>query len=215
MAANNQIEVTLSGQFLTIKNSTAPNTVEETYLLSSIIGVNKRYTNYTALNAYQPGRHEYNEAFVVEFDFQEAPTDLVQIKFDIQNVTNQAGWTANTAGLNQAITDIKAAITTAASSGASTPTTTITSGRKVVTTAGTSVKLIAVVTAIKEVVVTAETDNTSTIVVGGSTVVAAIATRQGTPLEAGDSITINIDDLSKVYIDSLVNGEGVTFTYFN
>jgi len=33
------------------------------------------------------------------------------------------------------------------------------------------------------------------------------------PLNAGDSIVIPIDNLSDVYIDSTVSGEGVTFTY--
>lgn len=91
---------------------------------------------------------------------------------------------------------------------------TIGDGRKVVTTAGTRVAL-AASTAIKTVVITAETDNTDKIVVGGSTVVAALATRQGTPLDPGDSLILNLDDLADVYIDSMVSGEGVTFTYLN
>jgi hypothetical protein len=51
-------------------------------------------------------------------------------------------------------------------------------------------------------------------VVGGSTCIALLATRQGTPLEAGDSYSIDIDDLADVFIDATVSGEGVTFTYF-
>lgn len=91
--------------------------------------------------------------------------------------------------------------------------TSIADGRKVVTTAGTRVTL-ASSTACKQVAITAETDNTGLIVVGGSTVVAALATRQGTPLSAGDSIVMDIDNLADVYLDSTVNGDGVTFTYF-
>jgi hypothetical protein len=34
-------------------------------------------------------------------------------------------------------------------------------------------------------------------------------------LLAGDEFSVSIDDLSKVYIDSAVNGEGVTFGYLN
>ena len=214
MAANNQIEVTLSGDFLVIKNATVANAVEESYLLKSIINVNKRYTDYTALNAYQPGRHEYDEAFVVEFDFQEAPTDLISIRFDIQNVTNQAGWTSDLAGLAQAVTDIKAAITTATSTAAAPPSV-VGNGRVVVATAGTAVPLVGVSTPATQVVVTAETDNTDTVVIGGSSVIAAIGTREGVPLLGGDSITIDIDDLNKIYVDSVVSGEGVTFIYFN
>ena len=92
--------------------------------------------------------------------------------------------------------------------------TSIGDGRKVVAAAGTRLAL-ATSTACKGVIINAETDNTGLIVVGGATVVAALATRQGTPLQAGDSIVLEIDDLADVYIDSTVTGDGVTFTYFN
>lgn len=88
----------------------------------------------------------------------------------------------------------------------------IANNRKVVTTAGTAVAL-AATTACKRVTITAETDNTGVIVVGGSGVVAALATRQGVPLNAGDTYELDITDLASVYIDSTVNGDGVTFTY--
>ena len=91
-------------------------------------------------------------------------------------------------------------------------TTGIGDGRKVTVSAGTSVAL-ASSTAAKWVTVTAETDNSGVVVVGGSTVVAALATRRGIPLMAGDSCTLPIDDLADVYIDSTVSGDGVTFTY--
>lgn len=87
-------------------------------------------------------------------------------------------------------------------------------GTKTVTTAATRVKLIEAVTTCKKVVITAKDDNAGTIVVGGETVVAlAGVTRQGTPLLASESVIIEIDDVSKVYIDSTTNGEGVTYTY--
>lgn len=85
-------------------------------------------------------------------------------------------------------------------------------GRKVVAAAGTRVAL-AASTAMKEVTITAETDNTDLIVVGGATVVASLSTRQGTPLYPGDSATIEGDDLADIYLDSIVSGEGVTYTY--
>ncbi len=84
--------------------------------------------------------------------------------------------------------------------------------RKVVTTAGTAVALASTTTA-KYVIIVAETDNTGIIVVGGSTVVAAQSTRRGVPLAAGEIVAFAIDDLADVYIDSTVNGDGVTFTY--
>lgn len=92
--------------------------------------------------------------------------------------------------------------------------TTVGDGRKTVTTAGTAVAL-STTTTIKEVTCTAETDNTDIVVVGGSTVVASLATRRGNPLYPGDSITLAADNLNEVYVDSLVNGEGVTFSYLS
>lgn len=90
---------------------------------------------------------------------------------------------------------------------------TIVDGQKVVTTAATAVAL-GISTAIKRIYVQAETDNTGIIVIGSSTVVASLSTRRGIALNAGDSIVIEIDDLADLYIDSSVNGDGVTFTYF-
>jgi len=85
-------------------------------------------------------------------------------------------------------------------------------GVKVVTTAGTDVVL-ATSTAAKVVVIKAQTDNTSAIAVGAAGVDATIATGSGIILYAGDSITLEINNLADVYIDSLVNGEGVRYTY--
>jgi hypothetical protein len=93
--------------------------------------------------------------------------------------------------------------------------TTIADGRKVVASAGTREALVGSSTACKRVDIMAETDNTDYVVVGGSTVVAAVATRQGIPLAAGQTYTFHIDDLQDIYLDALVSGEGVTFTYFN
>ena len=87
-------------------------------------------------------------------------------------------------------------------------------GRKVVTTAGTRVAL-AASTVCKHVTVVAETNNTDIVVVGGVTVVAALATRQGVPLYPGDTYDFDIDNLADAYIDALVSTEGVTYTYFN
>lgn len=86
-------------------------------------------------------------------------------------------------------------------------------GRKVVTTAGTAVRLASTNTRCAKVTVMAEIDNTGYIVIGDSTVVAALATRRGVPLSAGSSVTINIEDLYQLWIDSEVSGDGVTFTY--
>ena len=93
--------------------------------------------------------------------------------------------------------------------------TSISDDRKVVTTAGTRVAL-ATSFACKEVIITAETDNTGIVVVGAAgTVVAAIATRRGVPLAAGDSLTLQIDNLADIGLDSTVSGDGVTFMAFS
>lgn len=88
---------------------------------------------------------------------------------------------------------------------------TVADGRQTVTTAGTRVALSATSLVYDSVDITAETDNTGIVVVGGSTVVAALATRRGTPLNAGDTITLCNVDLAKVYIDSMVSTDGVTW----
>lgn len=85
-------------------------------------------------------------------------------------------------------------------------------GRKVVATAGTAERL-ASATRCRSVAITAETDNTGVVVVGGSTVVAALATRRGVPLEAGQSVSFDVNDLSSVWLDVTVNGEGVSFLF--
>lgn len=85
-------------------------------------------------------------------------------------------------------------------------------GVKTVTTAGTDVAL-ASTTAAKWVTIQAQTDNTNYIAVGATGVDATVATGTGIMLAAGDSITIPCDDLAEIFIDSLVNGEGVRFTY--
>lgn len=86
-------------------------------------------------------------------------------------------------------------------------------GVKVVTTAGTDVAL-AASTACKKVDIQSQTDNTSLIAVGGSGVDATVATGTGIVLYPGDVYSLEIDNLADIYIDSLVNGEGVRFSYY-
>ncbi|MBI4330423.1 MAG: hypothetical protein HY673_03975 [Chloroflexi bacterium] len=95
------------------------------------------------------------------------------------------------------------------------PPDTLNDGRKTVAAAGTAEALAASSTPCKHVLIIAETDNTGKIVVGASTVVAALATRRGIPLDPGDAAIIESDNLTDVYIDSEVNGDGVTYAYAN
>jgi len=86
-------------------------------------------------------------------------------------------------------------------------------GVKTVTSAGTDLAL-ASSTACKRVVIQAQTDNTGLIAVGATGVDATEATGTGIILYAGDTITIETDNLADIFIDSTVNGEGVRFTYY-
>jgi hypothetical protein len=88
----------------------------------------------------------------------------------------------------------------------------LSAGRKVVAAAGTAESLSSSTAIIQGVLVTAETDNTGTVVIGDSGVVAALATRKGTPLLAGDSTWVPIADLASVFVDVTTNGDGVTYT---
>lgn len=85
-------------------------------------------------------------------------------------------------------------------------------GRKTCTTSGTAEALASDTTCVR-VIVTAEEDNTGMVVVGGSTVVAALATRRGIPLAPGQRVEINAANLDEVFIDAMVNGDGVTYAY--
>lgn len=86
-------------------------------------------------------------------------------------------------------------------------------GVKTVTTAGTHEALVASSTPAKVVIIQAQTDNTSGVAVGGNEVDATVATGNGILLYAGDSIVLEVDDLIDVYVDALVSGEGVRYTY--
>jgi len=88
---------------------------------------------------------------------------------------------------------------------------TIGSGRKVITTAGTAVQLSTTLT-IGGVIIVAEFTNLGIVCVGDSGVIADESTRTGVPLNAGDGVIITIDDISKIWIDSTSNGDGVTYT---
>lgn len=86
-------------------------------------------------------------------------------------------------------------------------------GRKTVTSAGTAERLVSSNTKCKKVTIMALIMNTDYVVVGSSTVVANATTRRGIALSAGMSITLDVEDLYDLWIDSVVSGEGVMFLY--
>lgn len=87
----------------------------------------------------------------------------------------------------------------------------LTDDRKTVTTAGTAVAIHASL-ACRWVLVTALKTNTDVVAVGGSGVVAASGSIKGQPLSPGESVSLPVDNASKVFVDARVNGEGVSFT---
>lgn len=91
---------------------------------------------------------------------------------------------------------------------------TITSARKTVTTAGTAVQLVSTSTLCKRLDVTALFSNTKNVALGGTTVSAVLSSEMGVQLSPGSTYTFFVNDASKVWIDSLVNSEGVSFNYF-
>jgi len=90
----------------------------------------------------------------------------------------------------------------------------ITSGRKAVTTAGARERVVAVSTPCKEVWLAADTGNTDVVVIGGADVVAAGGSQKGVVLFAGNPpIKMYIDNVYKLYIDAVSNGDAVIFNY--
>lgn len=85
-------------------------------------------------------------------------------------------------------------------------------GVKTVTAAGTA-EALAASRSVKWVIVQAQTDNTGVVAVGGSGVLGTVATGTGVALAAGESVTLPTEDLSSIFIDATVNGDGARFTY--
>ena len=83
--------------------------------------------------------------------------------------------------------------------------TSVSNARVTVPTAGTRVQLATF--SCKAVVVKALPSNTGVIYVGNATVSSA----NGFVLSANESISLDIDNVNHIYIDSSVNGEGVSW----
>ena len=78
-----------------------------------------------------------------------------------------------------------------------------------VTTAGSRVQL--GTNACKSVTIKAKTTNTGNIFVGNVTVTSA----NGFILGSGDSISLDVSNTNLIYIDSSVNGEGISYIFAN
>lgn len=87
--------------------------------------------------------------------------------------------------------------------------------RKAVTAAGTAEKLIAATTYCYRVDISADLGNTSPVVVGGADTKATLGSQKGVVLTPGNPVfTILTNDVSKIYIDALTNGDGACFVYY-
>ena len=87
----------------------------------------------------------------------------------------------------------------------------IRTGTKTVTTAGTRVQLSSTWAQCKEVVITAYQANTGVMAIGDSNVVAASGSERGATINAAQTEYLHDVNLSSIYIDSTVNGEGVSW----
>jgi hypothetical protein len=88
-------------------------------------------------------------------------------------------------------------------------------GRKIVTTAATAEQMTTTSVAAVAVSVTAESNNTGLIAVGDSAVVAAAGTQTNllALLNAGDTVTLNVNSPSLLWLDATVSGDGVAYGY--
>lgn len=82
-------------------------------------------------------------------------------------------------------------------------------GKKTVTAAGTRVQLDNVTTL--SVTIKALSTNTGIIYVGNS----GVTSSNGFQLLANESVSLAVDNLNKIYLDSSVNGEGITYILVN
>ena len=91
----------------------------------------------------------------------------------------------------------------------------IVSGRKAVAAHGTAEQLVATATHCFKIDLSADLGNTNPVVLGGSQVVAAAGSQKGIVLIPGNApLTIIVDDVSKIYVDSQIDGDAVCFTYY-
>ena len=102
-----------------------------------------------------------------------------------------------------------------------TPCTAPANGVKNVTTANTPVQITATSTVVHSLWIQARTTNTGLVAMGWSNAVRASGTVNAPVLAAGQSVTIKQGrrsnqefDISDLWFDAAVNGEGVTYFYF-
>lgn len=93
------------------------------------------------------------------------------------------------------------------------PATGLVSGSKAVTTAGTAVQISATATGIRWLLLTAKPANTKPVYVGAADVKATLGSENGVPLSKTVPLRLDVSDLSDVWLDAEVSGEGALFVY--
>ena len=91
------------------------------------------------------------------------------------------------------------------------PAAAVSDGNKSVPTATSRVQLSASSVPCRRVFIQAFDDNAGTMVVGGSTVVAAVATRRGAGLFPSQGSWFNVDNLNLLWLDTTNSGDEVNF----
>jgi len=92
---------------------------------------------------------------------------------------------------------------------------TIRDGKRDVRYAGTATVLSDTPITCKRITITARYSNLGIIAAGDTSVSATVLSVRGVTLYAGDSYTVDISNLNKIYLDSTVENEGVSYTYYN
>lgn len=103
-----QKNISLIGTSIAVETIVTPAIPNEYYPISAIRSVNATYSP-----SLQPVGGVYPYPSMLKVDIYFHDVNMQRLSFDIQSIANQAGWTANLAGLNQAIDDINGWITTA------------------------------------------------------------------------------------------------------
>lgn len=81
-------------------------------------------------------------------------------------------------------------------------------GQETVTTSGTEVQLVASSTPCSSIVIKALSTNTGSIAIGSNS---SVTVSNGFLLVANESVSLDLDNVQDVYIDTTVNGEGVSW----
>lgn len=100
--------ISLVGTSIALETIVTPAIPNEYYPVSAIRSVNATYSP-----SLQPVGGVYPYPSMLKVDIYFHDVNMQRLSFDIQSIANQAGWTADLAGLTQAIDDINGWITTA------------------------------------------------------------------------------------------------------